>query len=86
MPVGTIAPWPFLLTVVVSLALTPRSQHTMLLMYVDANASETQLLETFPAKYGWWDLDADKYREGIDIQAECTKSSVRKAGKSRRAP
>ena len=42
-------------------------QHFMLFMYLDGNASFTQLAETFPSQHGEWNLfqRLAGYRDGI---------------------
>ncbi|KAL1510680.1 hypothetical protein AB1Y20_006976 [Prymnesium parvum] len=52
----------------------PYPQHTMLFMYLDGNASATELAETFPASYGEWYLESGEYHENIDLRAEFAKT------------
>lgn len=48
----------------------PFPQHTMLFMYVDGSASESELAETFPASYGRWGIESGEYRGSIDLHEE----------------
>ena len=71
----------------------PFPQHTMTFAYVDTNASYTQLVETWPRKYGQWELSSNKtrgggrgvvgsYREGLHVD----KSSPMTSGSFRVTP
>ena len=64
----------------------------MTFAYVDTNASFTQLVETWPRKYGQWELSSNKtrggrggvgsYREGLHVD----KSSPMTSGSFRVTP